>query len=318
MVQANEPFSKVAVVGAGMVGSTFAYALMINGVARHLALIDYDPERAEGEAMDLEHSLSFLQPVQVEAGGYELCRDADIVVITAGAAQKPGEARLDLTQKNAGIVKSIIPLILTHNPNPIILMVTNPVDVLTHVALKESGLDPGRVLGSGTVLDSSRFRHLLSQNCAVDVRNVHAYVIGEHGDSEVMLWSRANIAGVPMTELCPVCTQSCMLRAREGINKQVRKAAYEIIRRKSATYWAIGLAVTRIVEAILKDQDSVLTVSALTDGSYGIRDVCLSLPRVVGGQGVKRGLDVPLDPQEEKALVKSGELIHRHIEALGS
>ena len=316
MIHESRPYARVAVVGTGMVGSTFAYALTINGVARELALIDYDPGRAEGEAMDLRHSLSFLQPIQVEAGGYDLCADAAIVVITAGAAQKPGETRLDLTRKNAEIIRAIVPRILKANPHPIILMVSNPVDVLTYLVLKESGLPPERVIGSGTVLDSSRFRHLLSRNCKVDVRNVHAHVVGEHGDSEVMLWSHANIAGVSMSELCPVCGQSCMLGAKEGINEQVRKAAYEIIRRKRATYWAIGLALTRIVEAILKDQHSVLTVSALTDGPYGIRNVCLSLPRVVGGQGVESVLMTPLDPSEKKALFKSEEIIRRHIESL--
>ncbi|MCB2190670.1 MAG: L-lactate dehydrogenase [Deltaproteobacteria bacterium] len=318
MARQDRPGRKVAVVGAGMVGSSFAYALIINGVARRLALIDRDPDRAAGEAMDLAHSLSFLQPVVVESGGYELCGDADIVVITAGAAQKPGESRLDLTRKNAAIIKKIVPLILTHNPDPIILMVTNPVDILTQVLLQESGLERSRVIGSGTMLDSSRFRHLLSQNCGVDVRNVHAYVVGEHGDSEVLVWSHANLAGAPLSEMCPVCTASCMLGVKQNIDEQVRNAAYKIIRRKSSTNWAIGLAVTRIVETILMDQDSVLTVSALWEGAHGLPSVCFSWPRLVGWQGVKSDLAFPLDPGELEALNASAEVIRDSLEALGS
>ena len=314
-----ESVSKIAIVGSGMVGATFAYALIMKGLVRDLALIDLDRARAEGEVMDLNHSLSLLGPMNIQAGGYELCRDAQVVVITAGAAQKPGETRLDLAVKNARITQDVVRNILEHNPNPIILVTTNPVDILTYVALKVSGLPPSRVIGSGTVLDSSRFRFLLSRNCALDPRSIHAYIIGEHGDSEVALWSHVNVAGVPLDDYCPLCPHHCPSGVKEGIVEQVVKSAYQIIERKGATYYAIGVSLVRIVEAILKDQHSVLTVSTFIEDYYDQDDVCFSLPCIVGAQsrGVEQVIRPKLGPDEARLLRRSGEVLKAGLKDLG-
>ncbi len=309
--------SKIAIVGTGMVGASFAYALTIKGTAREIALINRTPERAEGEAMDMNHGLSFLSPMDIKAGGYELCSDTHVVAITAGASQKPGETRLDLTKKNAAIIKDIIPKIMAFNSSPIFLVASNPVDILTYVVLKVSGLPSNQVIGSGTVLDSSRFRFLLSGNCAIDPRSVHAYIIGEHGDSEVPVWSRVNIAGIPLHEYCSICTRSCPKDTRDIIFEKVRNAAYEIIARKGATYYAIGLALTRIVEAILKDQHSVLTVSSLVENYYDVNDVCLSLPSIVGAKGIEKVITAMLSEGEVRALQDSARILRDNLKSLG-
>ncbi|MEW5950039.1 MAG: L-lactate dehydrogenase [Thermodesulfobacteriota bacterium] len=308
---------KVAVIGTGMVGSSFAYALTIKGTVRELALINRTPERAEGEAMDLNHGLSFLSPMNIQAGGYELCRDAQVVVITAGAPQKPGETRLDLAKKNAAGIEEIVPKILEFNPSPILLMVSNPVDILTYVALKVSGLPSKQVIGSGTVLDSSRFRFLLSGNCAIDPRSVHAHIISEHGDSEVAVWSRVNIAGIPLHEYCSICDRQCPKATKDAIFENVKKAAYDIIAKKGATYYAIGLALTRIVEAIVRDEHSILTVSSLVEDYYGISNVCLSLPSVVGRQGVEKVITASLNDAEARALQNSAQILRENLKSLG-
>lgn len=309
--------SKVAIVGTGMVGSSFAYALTIRGLVRELVLINRTPERAEGEAMDLNHGLSFLSPVSIQAGGYELCQDAQVVVIAAGLAQGSGQSRLDLAKANARVMKEIIPKVMEFNPAPIFLVATNPVDILTYVVLKVSGLAPGQVMGSGTVLDSSRFRFLLSGNCTIDPRSVHAYIIGEHGDSELAVWSRVNVAGIPLHEYCSVCTRSCPRDTREAIVEKVRGAAYEIIKRKGATYYAIGLALARIVEAIMRDQHSVLTVSTLVTDYYGIADVCLSLPSIVGATGIEKVITASLAEEEVRALQNSARVLKENLRSLG-
>ncbi|MFH1091714.1 MAG: L-lactate dehydrogenase [Pseudomonadota bacterium] len=309
--------SKVAVIGAGLVGSSFAYALAIKGMVRKIALIDQNLARAEGEAMDLSHSLALLRPMTIEAGGYELCREAHLVVVTAGAAQKEGETRLDLAQRNAAIMRDIVRRVLEHNPSPIFLVVTNPVDVLTYAVLKFSGLPPHQVIGSGTVLDSSRFRFLISDHCSVDPRNVHAYIIGEHGDSEVALWSQVHLAGVPLQEYCPVCGRGCDAQKKESLVEEVKQAAYEVIRRKGATNWAVGLAMARILEAVMNDHHSVLTVSTLVQDYYGINDVCLSLPCVLGARGVEKVIKSGLTDKEAEALKRSARILEDSVKTLG-
>src|SRR6056297_2307891 len=245
--------NKIAVIGAGGVGATTAYALMVQGVGSEIVLIDLNKDKAEGEAMDLRHGASFVNPVDIYAGDYEDLADAKLIIITAGAAQKPGETRLDLIKKNTGIFKNIVSSITEYNQDGIILVVTNPVDILTYLTYKLSGFPANRVIGSGTVLDSSRFRSLLSKNCGVAASNVHGYIIGEHGDSEVPVWSLTNIAGTKLDNYCPICTEDCSNNNRQKIADKVRNAAYEIIERKGATYYAIALAVTRIARSILRN-----------------------------------------------------------------
>ena len=306
---------KVVIVGTGQVGTTFAFALMLSGLATSIVLIDQRPEVAEGHAMDLNHGLSFVQPTRVYAGDYTECKDSSIVVVTAGASQKPGETRLDLVQKNTGIFKTIIPEIVRHNPR-ILLIVTNPVDVLTYVALRLSGYPMNRVMGSGTTLDSARFRYLLSEHCQVDPRNTHAYIIGEHGDSEVAVWSQVNVAGMPLKDYCPICKRSCLAEEREEIFNQVKSAAYEIINRKGYTNFAIALALRRIVESILRDESSVLPVSALIDNYYDITDLCLSIPVILNRNGISKVIKIALDEAEIKKLQASSAVLKEVIEVL--
>jgi L-lactate dehydrogenase len=307
---------KVTIVGAGLVGMSYAYALSIKGLVREIGLIDRDPAKAEGEAMDLSHGLPFVKPTDIRAGGFEMCRDAQIVVISAGANQKEGETRLDLAKRNVKIIEAVVPKILEHNPKPILLIVSNPVDILAYVALKVSGLPPERVISSGTVLDTMRFRHLLSEYFEVDSRNVHGYVIGEHGDSEVPVWSRVNIAGIPLMDYCQVCGKSIAAKKRE-IEDNVRNAAYDVIKRKQATHYAIGLAMTRITEAVLMNQQSVLTVGTLMQGEYGFTDLCFSLPCVVGATGIDGVFSNALSEDEAKALGKSAQILREGLAALG-
>jgi L-lactate dehydrogenase len=248
-------------------------------------------------------------------GDYSDCKDANIVVVTAGANQKPGETRLDLVRKNTYSFKNIIPEIVGYNPR-MLLIVSNPVDVLTYVALKLSEYPVNRVIGSGTALDTARFRYLLSRHCEVDPRNVHAHIIGEHGDSEVPVWSLANIGGVSFCQYCPVCRRKCPESEREKIFNQVKNAAYEIIKRKGATYFAIGLALVRIVGSILRDENSVLTVSTLVDSYYDISDVCLSIPVILNRNGVSKTLKISLDESELKKLQASAAVLKDVIKTL--
>jgi L-lactate dehydrogenase len=294
--------SKVVIVGAGAVGSTFAYTLMNSGLAERILLIDKDRERAEGEAMDLNHGLFFAPPVAISAGDYADCAGADAAVITAGAKQEPGESRLDLIGRNSTICRSITDALLEHAPEAVIVMVTNPVDVLTYDAVRHSGLEPGRVLGSGTVLDSARFRYLLSHHCGVDARNVHAYILGEHGDSEVAAWSMTHLAGLPVDEFCAQCRRCHFQERRAEIVERVRDSAYHLIAAKGFTNYGIAQALVRIIGAILRDERSVLTVSSLVNDYEGISDVCLSVPCVVGRRGVVRQLLPGLPPDEMEGL----------------
>jgi L-lactate dehydrogenase len=300
---------RIAIIGAGSVGATFAYAIMIRGQADEIVLIDINRDKAEGEAMDLRHGLPFVRPVDVHVGDYADCAGADIVVITAGAASKPGESRLALAERNVGIFRQMIPEVVHYNQEGILLVVTNPVDVLTHLTYQLSDRPPTKVIGSGTVLDSARFRYLLAQHCNVDPRNVHAYIIGEHGDSEVPVWSLANIAGTRLTDYCAVCQEPCSEIPKDELFQNVRDAAYHVIERKGATFYAVGLAVASIVESILRDQHSILPVSSVMQGQYDLEDVCLSLPTILGRDGVVQVLDLPLDEAEIAGLRQSAEVL---------
>jgi len=309
--------TKVAVVGAGNVGATFAYALLTSGLASEIVLIDANTARAEGEAMDLNHAAPLAHPARIWAGDYADTAGAVLTVVTAGSAQRPGETRLDLTARNADIFKAIIPEIAQHNPNGIILIATNPVDVLSYVAWKLSGLPRGRVFGSGTVLDTARFRYLLSQYFQVDPRSVHAFIIGEHGDSEVPVWSLANIAGMRLPVYCEQNHMGCVDSELKEIFQKTRDAAYEIIQRKGATYYAIASGLLRVVEAILRDQSSVLSVSSFIEDYYDIKDVYLSLPSIVDAGGVERMLRLELAKDEILGLQNSANVLKKLIKDLG-
>lgn len=302
----EKKLSKVSIIGSGNVGSTFAFVLMSSGLAREIVIVDRNEMRAKGEAMDLSHGASFVPPTEISSGGYNECRGSDIVVITAGARQKPGQTRIDLLNANLEIFKDIIPRITKHTKDAILLIVTNPVDILTYAALKISKLPKQRVIGSGTVLDSSRFRFLISKHCHVDPRNVHAYIIGEHGDTEVPLWSNANIGGILIKDYCPRCN-TCPGYKKEltAIFEEVKKSAYKIIEAKGATYYAVALALVRIVGAILRDENSVLPVSTIIEGYYGIKDICLSIPSIVNKKGVEKALEIGLSSKEQKSLKAS-------------
>ena len=308
---------KVVVVGAGAVGSTFAYALAQKGLADEICLIDANPDFAEGQALDLAHGLPFYPSVQIRAGGSCDYADAQVIVVTAGAKQAPGESRLNLLQKNATMVESIVDEIVAQKSQAVLLLTSNPGDILTYVALQRSGWPKERVIGSGTVLDSARFRYLISQHCKVDVGNVHAYILGEHGDSEVAAWSMTHVAGVPVDQYCPIC-EGCddWQSERERIVREVKESAYHIINYKGATYFGIGMSLARIVGTILQDQNSVLTVSTYLDGEYGLRDVCLGIPCVVGQGGVKRIVQTELYPGEQAALEKSANTLKERLASL--
>lgn len=300
---------RVAIVGTGNVGATFAYTLVLTGLAAEIVLIDANQKKAEGEAMDLNHAVPLAQTARVWVGDYKDCAGAAVTVIAAGANQKPGETRLDLTAKNANIFRQIVPQVAENNPHGIILVATNPVDVLSYVTWKISGLPKQRVLGSGTILDTARFRFLLSQYFEVDPRSVHAYIIGEHGDSEVPVWSLANIAGMRFPVFCTQMGKGCDDQALHQIFEQTRDAAYDIIERKGATFYAVATGLIRIVEAILRDQNTVLSVSSLIEDYYGINDVFLSLPSVVDQGGVERILRLTLSDQEIEGLQNSARLL---------
>ncbi|MBW2107760.1 MAG: L-lactate dehydrogenase [Deltaproteobacteria bacterium] len=311
-----ETSRKVVIVGAGQVGAAFAYALMIKGLATSIVIIDQDVKRAEGHVMDLNHGLAFVQPTRITVGDYSDCKDAAIVAVTAGGAQKPGETRLDLVRKNTEMLKDMIPQIVEHEPR-ILLMVSNPVDVLTYAALKLSGYPTSRVIGSGTTLDTARFRYMLSEQCRIDPRNVHAYVVGEHGDSEVAVWSGVNIGSVRFDQYCLTCPTRCSMEERNALFDRVKNAAYEIIARKGATNFAIGLAMVRISETILRDENSVLTVSTLVNDYHGISNVCLSVPAIVNQNGVSRVLTLDLDESEIEQLQHSASVLKGVIKDLG-
>src|SRR6478672_3446543 len=309
--------TRIAVVGAGAVGSSFAFALLLSGLAAEIVLVDANERKAEGEAMDLMHAVPFARTARVWSGPITDCRGAAVTVIAAGAAQKPGETRLDLVAKNAAIFRSIVPQVAEANPDGIILVATNPVDVLSYLTYRISGLPPARVIGSGTILDSGRFRMLLAEHYGVDPRSVHAYMAGEHGDSEVPVWSSANIGGMPLRDFGVTTGIGHDADALERIYTDTRDAAYQIIERKGATFYAVAAGLVRIVEAILRDQHTVLSVSSLIHDYYGIDDVYLSLPSVVGRDGVERVVPLGLSAEEASGLRRSAELLHETIGHLG-
>ena len=314
----KDPASKVAIIGAGSVGSTFAFSLMRTGLVREIALIDKDEKRAKGECMDLNHGAAFVPPVKIYPAGYEGCKNADIVVITAGVKQKPEESRLDLLQRNAGIMKEIVSSVIQYTKDAILLVVSNPVDILTYVAMKVSGFPKKKVIGSGTVLDTSRFRYLLSEHCRVDTRNVHAYIIGEHGDTELAVWSHANIGGMRLSKYCPLCNrQGCDYKEDlQKIFEEAKNAAYKIIEFKGATYYAIGLSLVKIVSAILRDENSILPVSGYLEDRHGVSDVYLSIPAIVNRNGIERQLEIELSKEEEVQFRASAEKLKAEIEKL--
>jgi len=300
---------KVVVIGTGFVGSTFAYTLMTRGIASEIVLIDVDKKRAEGEAMDLNHGLSFVRPVKIWAGDYTDCKDADIIVICAGAAQKPDEKRLELVYRNFEVFKDIVPQVTQYNQNGIFLITTNPVDIMTYATLKLSGFPTNRVIGSGTILDTSRLRYVLGEHLNIDPRNVHAYIIGEHGDSEVPVWSLANVAGTHLKEFCLERGEKYDSEHLNSLFDKVKNAAYEIIERKGRTYYAIGLGLTRIVESILRDENAILTVSSLLQNYYEVSDICLSVPSIVNREGIRSVLKLPLSPSEQESFQKSASIL---------
>lgn len=308
---------KVVVVGAGAVGSTFCYALAQSGLAEEVAVIDRNDNLVQGQVLDLVHGQAFFPTVSIRVGNPYDYADAQVVVITAGAAQRPGETRLQLLQKNAAIVRSIANDIVDQKSAGVILVASNPVDILTHVALKRAGYDRGRVIGSGTVLDSARFRHLLSTYCGVDIHNVHAYILGEHGDSEFAAWSMTHIAGMQIDKYCPICRRCADWAAeRRKLEQNVRDSAYHIIEYKGATCFAIGLSLVRITGAILRGERSVLTVSTSLDGEFGLRDVCLSVPSIVSESGVVKIIESQLPEHELAALTASASVLKKAMEQL--
>jgi len=315
---AERNVNKGAVVGAGAVGATIAYACLVRGVAKHVVLYDTNRAKVDSEVLDLNHGLQFVPMATVEGSDdVAICADAAVVVITAGAKQKPGQTRMDLLAANAAIFRELIPKLLAVAPDATFLVVSNPVDVLTYATLKLAGLPRARVIGSGTVLDSSRFRFLIARRCNVAVQNVHAYIVGEHGDSEVPLWSSASIANIPLHEWAVAHHGKLSVRDRVEIFENVKTAAQQIIAGKGATSYAIGLATARILEALLHDENRVLPVSSLLEDFYGIRDVCLSVPCIVNQAGVEPPLPIKLNANEEAGLRNSAEQIAQAIKAAG-
>lgn len=300
---------KVAIVGCGFVGAASAFAIMQSGLFSEMVLIDADTEKAQGEALDISHGLPFAKPMQIYAGSYDDISDAAIIIVTAGAGQKVGETRLDLAKKNVEIFKSIIPEIAKRNKDAIMLIVSNPVDILTYTAAKISGYSKNRVFGSGTVLDSARLKYLLGEHLNVDSRSVHAYIIGEHGDSEIVAWSSANVSGMPLHKFCEMRGFFNHEKAMREIAEDVKMSAYEIIKKKKATYYGIAMSVRRICEAIVRDEKSMLPVSSIQNGSYGIVDVALSMPAIVGKDGVETQVPIQLSDDEINNLKKSAETL---------
>lgn len=305
---------KVGIVGCGFVGSSSAFALMQSGLFNEMVLIDAVPEKAEGEALDISHGVPFATPMEIYAGNYDDVKDAGVIVVTAGAAQKPGETRLDLVHKNVGIFRTIIPEIAKRGFDGILLIVANPVDILTYAALQMSGLPRNRVIGSGTVLDSARLRSKLGEHLNVDSRSCHAFIIGEHGDSEFAAWSSANVSGVPLSDMCEMRGHYHHEESQENILESVKNSAYEIISKKHATYYGIAMSVKRICEALVHDEKSILPVSVLMEGEYGLNDVCLSMPSIVGADGFEQHIPIPLSDEEQAELEKSAKALHEVIE----
>lgn len=304
---------KAAIIGCGFVGTSIAFSLVQKGIFSELILIDANEKKAEGEAMDLSHGLPFTKPMEIKAGGYEDIADCAMIIITAGANQKPGETRLDLVHKNVEIYKSIIPKIVEKNQEATLLIVSNPVDIMTYVALKLSSYPSHKVIGSGTVLDTARLKYLLSRHLDVDSRSIHAFIIGEHGDSELAVWSAANVSGIPLNHFCELRGYFDHMESMDRIYQSVRDSAYEIIEKKGATYYGVAMAVCRIAESVIRNEHSIMPISVYLDGLYGLHDICLSIPTVVGQEGAEKVLDIPLDLMEMGKLVYSAEELKKII-----
>lgn len=307
---------KCAIIGCGFVGASCAFSLVQRGLFSELVLIDANREKAEGEAMDLSHGLPFARPMDIYSGSYDDIADCGLIIVTAGANQKPGETRLDLVKKNVGIYKSIIPEIKERKCEGILLIVSNPVDILTYTALKLSGFPANRVIGSGTVLDTARLKYLVGQHLDVDSRSVHAYIIGEHGDSELAVWSSANVSGIDLNHFCELCGHYNHMQSMQKLYENVRDSAYDIIKKKGATYYGIAMAVCRIAECIQRNEHSILPVSSLIEGHYGLDGVCMSVPTIVGSEGVEKVLDIQLSGDEQLKLLRSSEALKKVLDTL--
>ncbi|MCL0062158.1 L-lactate dehydrogenase [Thermodesulfovibrionales bacterium] len=307
--------SKVVIIGTGAVGATCAYALAIKGISSEIVLIDINQAKAEGTAMDLNHGLPFIRPTRIWAGDYSDCEGASIVIVTSGAAQKPGETRLSMVRTNDAIFRELIPAITKHNQECTLLIVSNPVDILTYRAWQYSGLRIEQVIGSGTALDTARFRQMLAEYFSIDSRNVHAYIVGEHGDTALPLWSTSRIGGMPIEDFRRLYKPDCTLDYLNTIFRQVKNAAYEIIKRKGATSYAIGLVLVMIVESILRDQHTIIPVSRVIEGQYGVSEVCLSLP-VVLGRNYAKIIEIAMNNEEENAFRYSAETLKSVIASL--
>lgn len=311
---------KVGIVGSGLVGATAGYALVMQGVGREVVLVDKNAARAEAEADDIRHAVPFAHPLEIRAGGYEALEGCRVVVICAGVGQRPGETRLQLLKRNAQVFREVVPAVLESAPDAVLVVVANPVDVMTHLAAQYAancGVPAGRVFGSGTTLDTARFRSLLGSHCGIDPEHIHAYVIGEHGDSEVLTWSLVTVSGMPLESFARLRGIDPSDGVRQEIDRQVRRAAYTIISGKGATYYGIGSAVARIVNVILHDQRAVMTVCLPTPEVAGVPNVTLSLPRLVGGTGVLETFPLPLAEQENIQLRESARVIRRALDELG-
>ncbi len=300
---------KVVMIGCGFVGSACCFSLMQSGLFSEMVLIDADKAKAEGEALDISHGVPFSKPIKIYAGDYDDIKNASLIIISAGANQKPGETRLDLVKKNISIFKSIIPEIKKRDFKGILLIVANPVDILTTVAIKLSGLPENRVIGSGTVLDTARLKHELGNHLNVDPRSVHAFIIGEHGDSEIAAWSSANVSGIPLHNFCEMRGHFNHQEATEKIAEDVKNSAYEIISRKKATYYGIAMAVKRICEAIVRDEKSILPISSMLHGEHGIEGISLSMPAIVGKDGVETLVPIQLNDEEVSKLRLSAKTL---------
>ena len=307
---------KAVMVGCGFVGSASVFALMQSGLFTEIVLIDADKNKAEGEAMDISHGIPFARPMKIYAGDYDDAADAAIIIVSAGAGQKPGETRLDLVHKNVSIFKSIIPEIAKRGFDGILLIVANPVDILTQVAIKLSGLPEERVIGSGTVLDSARLKYKLGEHLSVDSRSVHAFIVGEHGDSEVVAWSSANVSGVELSKMCEMRGHYQHKKNTEEIAAAVKNSAYDIINRKHATYYGIAMSVRRICEVIMRDEKSILPVSHMMHGVYGIDGVVLSMPAIVGSDGVEADIPIELNGEEALKLKESADALKEIVDSL--
>jgi L-lactate dehydrogenase len=310
---------KIGIVGSGMVGATAAYAIVMSGVAREIVLVDMNRARAQAEADDILHAVPFAHPVEVRAGEYTDLAGSRVVIVAAGVGQKPGETRLQLLERNAAVFRQVVPNILAYAPDAILLVATNPVDIMTHLTARYAavyGVPSSRVLGSGTTLDTARLRSLLGRRLGVDSQHVHAYVLGEHGDSEVFNWSQVSVGGVPLATFCEMCQAEVCPDDWSEIETQVRQAAYRIIEGKSATYYGIGSALARIIEVILRDQRAILTVCTPQADVLGVPDVTLALPNLLSGRGIQATIQPSLNEAETSLLQRSARIIHDAIESL--